>query len=75
MLQDLEALAPPAIVCVAFLVGVGMLLRSQMAPRRRDREDGEGAPPGDDAGNDAGDDAGDDVGSGAGSGQRTSAEL
>jgi hypothetical protein len=35
MLQDLAALAAPFIVCVAFLVGVGAVLRSQMAPRRR----------------------------------------
>jgi hypothetical protein len=35
MLQDLAALAPPFIVCVAFLVGVGALLRRELAPRRR----------------------------------------
>src|SRR5258708_30698521 len=35
MLQDLAALAAPLIVCVAFLVGVGVLLRREMAPRRR----------------------------------------
>jgi len=35
MLQDLAALAPPAIVCVAFLVGVGVLLRRELAPKRR----------------------------------------
>ena len=35
MLQDFAALAPPVIVCVAFLVGVGMLLRRELAPRRR----------------------------------------
>ena len=35
MLQDLAALAPPLIVCVAFLVGVGFLLRRELAPRRR----------------------------------------
>ena len=35
MLQDLAALAPPLIVCVAFLVGVGYLLRRELAPRRR----------------------------------------
>jgi hypothetical protein len=35
MLQDLAALAPPVIVCVAFLVGVGALLRRELAPKRR----------------------------------------
>jgi hypothetical protein len=35
MLQDLAALAPPIIVCVAFLVGVGALLRRELAPKRR----------------------------------------
>jgi hypothetical protein len=35
MLQDLAALAAPFIICVAFLVGVGAVLRSEMAPRRR----------------------------------------
>ena len=35
MLQDLAALAPPFIVCAAFLVGVGVLLRRELAPRRR----------------------------------------
>jgi hypothetical protein len=40
MLQDLAALAAPAIVCVAFLVGLGALLRHEMAPRRRARREG-----------------------------------
>jgi hypothetical protein len=35
MLQDLAALAPSAIVCVAFLIGIGMLLRHELAPKRR----------------------------------------
>jgi amino-acid N-acetyltransferase len=35
MWQDLGALAPSLIVCVAFLVGVGVLLRREMAPKRR----------------------------------------
>ncbi|HEX3964406.1 MAG TPA: hypothetical protein VHZ03_48450 [Trebonia sp.] len=35
MLHDLAALAAPLIVCVAFLVGVGAVLRSEMAPSRR----------------------------------------
>jgi flagellar biosynthesis/type III secretory pathway M-ring protein FliF/YscJ len=37
MLQDLAALAPPAIVCVAFLVGVWALVRKELAPKRRAR--------------------------------------
>jgi hypothetical protein len=41
MLQDLAALAPPAIVCVAFLIGVGMLLRHELAPKRRVSAKGE----------------------------------
>jgi hypothetical protein len=35
MLQDLAAIAPPFIVCVAFLVGVWALLRRELAPKRR----------------------------------------
>ena len=39
MWQDLAALTPPLVVCVAFLIGVVMFLRSQMSPKRRaDRE-------------------------------------
>jgi hypothetical protein len=41
MVQDLAALAPPVIVCVAFLIGVGMLLRHELAPKRRARAKGE----------------------------------
>ena len=37
MLQDLAALAPPAIVCVAFLVGAGVIVRRELAPKRRAR--------------------------------------
>jgi ABC-type nickel/cobalt efflux system permease component RcnA len=37
MLQDLAALAPPAIVCVAFLVGAWVLVRKELAPKRRSR--------------------------------------
>ena len=37
MLQDLAALAPPVIVCAAFVVGAWMLLRRELAPRRRAR--------------------------------------
>jgi hypothetical protein len=39
MLQDLAALAPPVIVCVAFLVCVGALLRRELAPKRRPAAD------------------------------------
>lgn len=35
MLQDLAALTPPLIVCVAFLIGVGFLVRRELAPKRR----------------------------------------
>ena len=42
MLQVLAALAPPIIVCVAFLVGVGMLVRHELAPRRAARREGPG---------------------------------
>lgn len=47
MLQDLATLVPPAIVCAGFLVGAWMLLRREMAPKRRSRRDGQ-ARPGDD---------------------------
>jgi hypothetical protein len=33
--QDLAAIGPSAIVCVAFLVGVWMVLRHELAPKRR----------------------------------------
>jgi hypothetical protein len=45
MAQDLAALAPSVIVCVAFLIGAGLLVRHEMAPKRRARaaaEDGSG---------------------------------
>ena len=35
MLAYLEALTPPLVVCVAFLAGLGLLLRHQLAPKRR----------------------------------------
>jgi hypothetical protein len=47
MLQDLATLAPSAIVCAGFLAGVWMLLRHEMAPKRRSRRDDQ-ARPGDD---------------------------
>jgi hypothetical protein len=37
MLQDLAAIAPPAIVCVAFLVGAWAIVRRELAPKRRER--------------------------------------
>jgi hypothetical protein len=37
MLQDLAALAPPAIVCAAFLVGAWVIVRRELAPKRRQR--------------------------------------
>ncbi|HUD79319.1 MAG TPA: hypothetical protein VMR00_15810 [Streptosporangiaceae bacterium] len=43
MLQDLSALAPPAIVCVGFLIGAWVLVRKELAPRRRAREKAEAA--------------------------------
>ena len=45
MLQDLAALAPPAIVCAAFLVGAWALVRRELAPKRRERGQA-GAPTG-----------------------------
>jgi hypothetical protein len=36
MLQDLAALTPPLVVCVAFLIGLVMFLRREMSPKRRD---------------------------------------
>jgi len=35
MWTDLAALTPPLIVCVAFLIGVAMLVRREMSPKRR----------------------------------------
>jgi hypothetical protein len=37
MLQDLAALAPPVIVCAAFVIGAWMLLRRELGPKRRAR--------------------------------------
>jgi hypothetical protein len=41
MLQDLAALAPPVIVCVAFVIGAWLLLRRELAPKRRARAKGD----------------------------------
>jgi hypothetical protein len=38
LLKDLAALTPPAVVCAAFIVGLVLLLRHEMAPKRRVRE-------------------------------------
>lgn len=38
MLQDLAVLTPSLVVCAAFLAGVVVLLRREMAPRQRNRE-------------------------------------
>ena len=35
MWQDLAALTPPLVVCVAVLIGVAMLLRREMSPKRK----------------------------------------
>jgi hypothetical protein len=45
MLQDLAALTPPLIVCVAFLIGVGFLVRRELAPKRRAARAAAGSPP------------------------------
>jgi hypothetical protein len=39
LLSDLAALTPPAVVCVAFLIGVGLFLRHQLGPKRESAED------------------------------------
>lgn len=39
MLSDLAALTPPAVVCAAFLIGLVLLVRREMAPKRRVREE------------------------------------
>jgi hypothetical protein len=49
MVQDLAAIAPSAIVCAAFLIGAGMLLRREMAPKRRARAKADGGAAGPEA--------------------------
>ena len=39
MLGDLAALTPPVVVCVAFLIGVGLFLRHQLGPKRESAEE------------------------------------
>jgi hypothetical protein len=34
MWQDLAALIPPLVVCVAFIIGLVVFLRRQLGPRR-----------------------------------------
>jgi hypothetical protein len=38
-MQELAALTPPLVVCIAFLAGLVFLVRREMAPKRRVRED------------------------------------
>jgi hypothetical protein len=38
-MQELAALTPPLLVCIAFLAGIVFLVRREMAPKRRVRED------------------------------------
>jgi membrane protein insertase Oxa1/YidC/SpoIIIJ len=45
MWQDLAALTPPLVVCAAVLIGVAMLLRREMSPKRRaERNDRRNSP-------------------------------
>ncbi|HUY44607.1 MAG TPA: hypothetical protein VMV92_02610 [Streptosporangiaceae bacterium] len=39
MLSDLAALTPPTVVCVAFLIGLGLFLRRQLGPKRESADD------------------------------------
>lgn len=39
LLSDLAALTPPAVVCVAFLIGLGLFLHHQLGPKRESAED------------------------------------
>ena len=39
MWQDLAALTPPLVVCVAFIIGVVMFVRREMSPKRRAARD------------------------------------
>jgi hypothetical protein len=42
MLADLAALTPPLVVCVAFIVGLVIFLRRQLAPKRDATHDDRG---------------------------------
>ena len=39
MWQDLAALTPPLVVCVAFFIGLAVFLRREMSPKRRAARD------------------------------------
>jgi hypothetical protein len=39
MLSDLAALTPPVVVCVAFLIGVGLFLRRQLGTKQEATDD------------------------------------
>jgi hypothetical protein len=39
MLSDLAALTPPLVVCVAFLIGLGLFLRRQLGPKGESADD------------------------------------
>jgi hypothetical protein len=39
MTADLAALTPPLVVCAGFIIGLVLLVRHQMAPKRRDAKD------------------------------------
>ena len=43
MLADLEALTPPLIMAIAFLIGLALFLRRQMSPRDQSSDDGDEA--------------------------------
>ncbi len=45
MWNDLAALTPPLIVCLAFLIGVAWLLRREMSPKRRAERNERRRPP------------------------------
>jgi hypothetical protein len=44
MWQDLAALTPPLVVCVAFIVGLALFLRREMGPKRDGRPGGRRRP-------------------------------
>jgi membrane protein insertase Oxa1/YidC/SpoIIIJ len=45
MWQDLAALTPPLVMCAAVLIGVAILLRREMSPKRKaEREDRRRSP-------------------------------
>ena len=48
MLQDLAALAAPAIVCVGFLIGTWAVVRRELAPKRAERAGASAADAGQD---------------------------